>query len=67
MCKVAVRYFCCCRDLDVNFRHNLIEVKPDSHEAVFELLDSPGETATFKVNQLLIICFTIITFIYRCL
>lgn len=40
------------RDLHVNFQHNLIEVKPDSKEAVFELLDKPGETATFKYSML---------------
>jgi sulfide:quinone oxidoreductase len=34
----------------VNFRHELIEVKPDTKEAVFRLLDDPaGATKTFKV------------------
>ncbi|XP_014669354.1 PREDICTED: sulfide:quinone oxidoreductase, mitochondrial-like [Priapulus caudatus] len=37
------------RNLNVNFKRNLIEVKPDTQEAVFEILDSsetPKETVT---------------------
>lgn len=38
------------RNITVNFRHELIEVKPESKEAVFKLLDDPaGGTKTFKV------------------
>ncbi len=37
------------RDLNVNLRHNLIEVRADKQEAVFEILDKPGETEVFKV------------------
>lgn len=37
------------RDLNVNLRHNLIEVRADKQEAVFENLDKPGETEVFKV------------------
>lgn len=38
------------RNIAVNFRHELIEVKPDTKEAVFRLLDDPaGKTKTFKV------------------
>lgn len=29
---------------------NLIEVRPDKQEAVFELLDSPGETKMIQVS-----------------
>ncbi len=39
------------RDIRVNFRHELIEVKSDTKEAVFRLLDDPkGATQTFKVS-----------------
>jgi len=38
------------RDIQVNFRHELIEVKSDKKEAVFRLLDDPkGATKVFKV------------------
>lgn len=37
------------RDLNVNLRQNLIEVRADKQEAVFENLDKPGETEVFKV------------------
>lgn len=38
------------REINVNFRHELIEVKPDTKEAVFRLLDDPeGANKTFKV------------------
>ncbi len=41
------------RDIVLNTRHNLIEVKPDTKEAVFQLLDSPSnETVTFKYEML---------------
>ena len=40
------------RKIMVNFRHNLVEVKHDTREAVFELLDSEkGETKTFQVRH----------------
>lgn len=39
------------RNIAVNFRHELVEVKPDTKEAVFRLLDDPaGKTKTFKVR-----------------
>ena len=41
------------RNIQLNFRHELIEVKPESREAVFRLLDQPaGTTKTFKVQFL---------------
>ncbi|XP_070178652.1 sulfide:quinone oxidoreductase, mitochondrial-like [Littorina saxatilis] len=41
------------RHIKVNYRHNLVEVKPDSREAVFQLLDSEkGETTTFSYSLL---------------
>ncbi|MBN3287276.1 SQOR protein, partial [Polyodon spathula] len=40
------------RDLNVNLRHNLIEVRPDKQEAVFEKLDNPGETVVFEYEML---------------
>ena len=40
------------RNIKVNFRHNLVEVKHDKSEAIFELLDSKdGKTVTFKVSS----------------
>ncbi|KAL8609101.1 hypothetical protein ACOMHN_030442 [Nucella lapillus] len=41
------------RNIQVNYRHNLVEVRPDSKEAVFQLLDSEdGKTVTFKYSFL---------------
>ena len=41
------------RDLQVNLRHNLIEVRADKQEAVFENLDNPGETKVIEVTVFL--------------
>lgn len=38
------------RHLNVNLRHNLIEVRADKQEAVFENLEKPGETKVFEVS-----------------
>lgn len=38
------------RDLQVNLRQNLIEVRADKQEAVFENLDKPGETKVIEVT-----------------
>lgn len=38
------------RDLQVNLRHNLIEVRADKQEAVFENLEKPGETKVIEVT-----------------
>jgi len=40
------------RNIHVNYRHNLIEVKPDSREAVFQNLDKPDERLTLKYEML---------------
>ncbi|XP_043084499.1 sulfide:quinone oxidoreductase, mitochondrial isoform X1 [Puntigrus tetrazona] len=40
------------RDLNVNLRHNLIEVRADKQEAVFENLDKPGETEVYKYEMI---------------
>lgn len=40
------------RDLNVNLRQNLIEVRADKQEAVFENLDKPGETEVFKYEMI---------------
>ncbi|XP_019934837.1 sulfide:quinone oxidoreductase, mitochondrial [Paralichthys olivaceus] len=40
------------RDLQVNLRQNLIEVRADKHEAVFENLDKPGETNVIEYEML---------------
>lgn len=39
------------RDLTVNYKHNLIEVRADKQEAVFENLDKPGETKVIQVSD----------------
>ena len=41
------------RDLQVNLRQNLIEVRADKQEAVFENLDKPGETKVVEVTVFL--------------
>lgn len=38
-------------DIQVNLRHNLIEVRANKQEAVFENLDNPGETEVFEVSS----------------
>ncbi|KAL3288465.1 hypothetical protein HHI36_002910 [Cryptolaemus montrouzieri] len=40
------------RDIQVNLRRNLVEVKPDVNEAVFENLDNPGEKTTIEYSML---------------
>ncbi|XP_071518937.1 sulfide:quinone oxidoreductase, mitochondrial isoform X2 [Panulirus ornatus] len=40
------------RGITVNLRHNLIEVKPESKEAVFQNLDKPEELKTIKYKML---------------
>ncbi|XP_045117192.1 sulfide:quinone oxidoreductase, mitochondrial-like isoform X1 [Portunus trituberculatus] len=40
------------RDITVNLRHNLIEVKPDSREAVFQNLENPDDLKTIKYEML---------------
>nr|XP_020477355.1 sulfide:quinone oxidoreductase, mitochondrial-like [Monopterus albus] len=40
------------RDLQVNLRQNLIEVRADKKEAVFENLDKPGETKVIEYEML---------------
>lgn len=40
------------RDLQVNLRQNLIEVRADKQEAVFENLDNPGETKVVEYEML---------------
>ncbi|CAI9583793.1 unnamed protein product [Staurois parvus] len=40
------------RDITVNYKHNLIEVRPEKQEAVFENLDKPGETKVFQYEML---------------
>ncbi|KAF3688697.1 Sulfide:quinone oxidoreductase, mitochondrial [Channa argus] len=40
------------RDIQVNLRQNLIEVRADKQEAVFENLDKPGETKVIEYEML---------------
>ncbi|XP_044744451.1 sulfide:quinone oxidoreductase, mitochondrial [Coccinella septempunctata] len=40
------------RDIEVNLRTNLVEVKPDRNEAIFENLDKPGEMQTLTYSML---------------
>ncbi|XP_014025721.2 sulfide:quinone oxidoreductase, mitochondrial isoform X1 [Salmo salar] len=40
------------RDIQVNLRQNLIEVRADKQEAVFENLDNPGETKVLEYEML---------------
>ncbi|KAL0603208.1 Sulfidequinone oxidoreductase, mitochondrial [Plecturocebus cupreus] len=39
------------RNLTVNYKQNLIEVRADKQEAVFENLDKPGETQVISVSD----------------
>ncbi|KAK2712155.1 sulfide:quinone oxidoreductase, mitochondrial-like isoform X1 [Artemia franciscana] len=40
------------RKISVNLMHELVEVKPDTREAVFRLLNKPEETKTYKYSML---------------
>lgn len=40
------------RDINVNLRSNLIEIKPDSREAIFEDLDKPENKKTVKYEMI---------------
>ncbi|KAK4310135.1 hypothetical protein Pmani_018274 [Petrolisthes manimaculis] len=40
------------RNISVNLRHNLIEVKPDSKEAIFQNLDDPEDLKTYQYEML---------------
>ncbi len=40
------------RGIEVNNRSNLVEVRPDSKEAVFENLDDPSKRQTLKYEML---------------
>lgn len=42
------------RDLQINLRQNLIEVRVDKQQAVFENLDQPGETRMIEVSVLIV-------------
>lgn len=39
------------RNVSVNYKHNLIEVRADKQEAVFEILDKPGERHVIPVSS----------------
>lgn len=39
------------RDLTVNYKRNLVEVRADKQEAVFENLDKPGMTEVYQVRS----------------
>lgn len=43
------------RDINVNLRTNLKEIKPEKNVAVFENLDAPGKETTIDV--FIIFCF----------
>lgn len=40
------------RNVSVNYKHNLIEVRADKQEAVFEILDKPGEKHVIQYEML---------------
>jgi len=49
----ALTEVCRERDIQVNFLHELVEVKPDTKEAVFQLIGQPaGTTKTWKYEML---------------
>jgi len=39
------------RNIQLNTRLNLVEVRANSKEAIFENLDQPGSMKTFKVKK----------------
>ena len=57
--KVLER-ICAERGINVNFRHNLIELNYGDREAVFEVLDENGKAVDTKKQQVVICSFTAI-------
>ena len=50
--RAVLEKICAERDLNLNFRHNLIELNYGEREAIFEVLDEDGkgvDTKSFKV------------------
>lgn len=43
------------RDIQLNFKRNLIEIKPETKEAIFEVLD--GSQTEKKLETYQVICF----------
>ena len=56
------------KDIQLNFKHNLIEVRPDKKEAVFALLDEgkEGQTTTVEVNCIVMIYIYILVKLLFC-
>lgn len=54
------------RNLAVNYKHNLIEVRADKQEAVFENLDKPGVTEVYQVRSFQIPHFVLFLFLVYC-
>ncbi|XP_063930680.1 sulfide:quinone oxidoreductase, mitochondrial [Zophobas morio] len=48
----ALWEICAERQIQVNLRTNLVEVRPDSREAVFQNLDNPDKMTTLKYSML---------------
>lgn len=49
------------KNISINFLHNLIEVKPESKEAIFDILDKKGvslrkEIFQVKINRWSVLC-----------
>ena len=45
------------RNIQLNTRLNLVEVRADSKEAIFENLDQPGSMKTLKVRRQILSLF----------
>ena len=50
------------RDIQLNFKRNLFEIKTDTKEAIFEVLDdshSKKKLETYKVGCAVTLCYTV--------
>lgn len=54
------------RDITVNYKRNLIEVRADKQEAVFENLDKPGVTEVHQVRSVQTSSLVLFVFLVYC-
>ena len=50
-CSIDECLILLCRNIQLNTRLNLVEVRADSKEAIFDNLDQPGTIKSFKVSR----------------
>ena len=54
------------RDIKLNFKRNLIEIRPDTKEAIFEVLDDSQSEKKLETYQVNCVEFIFDTFLMHC-